>query len=145
MARSRLFQRRRDGHVEVKLNGHAREFIAQQMQKVVDADHDTQHPWHNYVHSPMNPSADSDDPLRVLQRQKETASNAELALLTVEEEQLSVVEAWAWLTTMQIALRNHVVARGAFENDSLEGIDEAELSEIRDLQYLLFELARALE
>ncbi|MEI8126363.1 MAG: hypothetical protein WCG86_00950 [Actinomycetota bacterium] len=142
MAPLHLFIRRRDGRIEVRVAESGREFIVKQMARVAAAESDSAHEWHSYLHAPMNPSADADDPLRVFERQKATATNAELALLSAHEEFINNVEAWAWLTTLQIALRSEMMAQGVFDSANLDVKSESEVADIRSLQYVLFELAR---
>jgi hypothetical protein len=83
---SRLFVRRRDGRVEVRLNDVGRGIAREVFAHVLAAEQDAEHEWHLSLNPPINPSNDDDDPLSTLARQSETASNAELAVMTLNEE-----------------------------------------------------------
>lgn len=65
----------------------------------------------------------------------------ELAVATLNEEFLNDAEAWAWLCTLQIALRATITAKGLLTKDRLEGADETTLEYITTLQTFLFSLA----
>jgi hypothetical protein len=71
-------------------------------------------------------------------------SNVELAVASLNEEFLNDVEAWAWLCTLQIALRATITAKGIISNDRLEEAEEATRDYIRTLQMFLFSLADAM-
>ncbi len=144
MARSKIFIQRRDGRIEVKLNKDAREFLASVVDQLIAAETDGAHPWHGSLHAPITPSADSDDPLRQYERQKATATNAELMKLTLDESFLSTDEAYAWLATMQLGMRARTAEAAIFTEEDLNRADEADLQTIRALQFFLFELATTL-
>jgi hypothetical protein len=108
---------------------------------VVAGERDPEHEWHLSLNPPINPSSDDDDPLSTLARQSETASNAELAVMTVQEQYLTDSEAWAWLSTLQVALRSTAVANGILSDEKLESASEELLDEIHILQQFLFDLA----
>jgi hypothetical protein len=144
MAGNRLFQRRRDGRIEVRVNELGRSSLRGTFAEVLAAERDGEHEWHASLHSPINPSEDEDDPVSALSRQSEMATNAELAAMTADEQFLSGAEAWAWLSTLQVALRSTVVSHGLLTDEKLaEG--DAELREyIAVLQQFLFALAECL-
>lgn len=137
----KLFIRRRDGRVEVRLNDAGREVIREIFAHVVAAERDSTHDWHLALHAPINPSSDDDDPLSTLARQNEIATNAELSIMTLNEQFLNDAEAWAWLSTLQVALRSTAVVNGILSDERLEACDPALLEDIRTIQQLLFELA----
>jgi hypothetical protein len=137
----KLFARRRDGRVEVRLNEAGREVIGEVFVHVVAAERDGDHEWHLSLNAPINPSTDDDDPLSTLARQNEIASNAELALMTVGEQYLTETEAWAWLSTLQVALRSTAVANGILSDERLESCPPEVLEDIRTIQHFLFDLA----
>ncbi|MHB2027785.1 MAG: hypothetical protein ACYCPT_03085 [Acidimicrobiales bacterium] len=137
----KLFIRRRDGRVEVRLNEAGRALVREMFAHVVAAERDPEHDWHLSLNSPINPSSDDDDPLATLARQSDIATNAELSIMTVREEFLNDAEAWAWLSTLQVALRSTAVANGILSDEKLESCVPDLLNEIRMIQQLLFELA----
>jgi hypothetical protein len=96
------------------------------------------------LHSPITPAADSDDPLRSFERQKMTATSAELMRLTLDESFLSQDEAFAWLASMQLGLRARTSEAEIFTDDDLAQAEESSLQTIRALQFFLFELATTL-
>jgi hypothetical protein len=53
-------------------------------------------------------------------------------------------EAWAWLSTLQVALRSTAVANGLLSDDKLAACDAELMTYIRTLQSFLFELAECL-
>jgi len=138
---AKLFVRRRDGRIEVRLNDAGREVAREAFGRVYVAEHDAEHEWHRTLNAPIDPSKDADDPLAVLARQSETGSNAELAVATVHEEFLTDVEAWAWMTTMQVALRATAVANNLHDDETLRASDPEVLEYIRTLQDFLHALA----
>ena len=140
----RLFKRQRDGQIAVFLNDDAREIVREAIGHVVAAERDPTHEWHRNLNAPINPNLDSDDPLAMLARQNDIASNAELALLTLREERLNESEAWAWLSTLQIALRETALANGLLDEGKLATADPELLEYIRTLQIFLFALAECL-
>jgi hypothetical protein len=137
----KLFVRRRDGHIEVRLNDVGRGILREVFVHVVAGERDPEHEWHLSLNPPINPSSDDDDPLSTLARQSETASNAELAVMTLQEQYLTDSEAWAWLSTLQVALRSTAVANGILSDEKLESASEELLDEIHILQQFLFDLA----
>lgn len=138
---AKLFNRKRDGRVEVRLNDAGRATVQEIFVHVVAAERDPEHDWHLSLNAPINPSQDEDDPVSTLARQHDIATNAELALMTVNEEYLNDAEAWAWLATFQIALRSTAVANGILDDERLESCPPDLLNEIRMIQQFLFDLA----
>jgi hypothetical protein len=138
---TKLFVRRRDGRVEVRLNDIGRGVVREVFAHVLAGERDPEHEWHLSLNPPINPSSDDDDPLSTLARQSETASNAELAVMTLEEQYLTDSEAWAWLSTLQVALRSTAVANGILSDEKLESASAELLDEIQILQQFLFDLA----
>lgn len=138
---NRLFVRRRDGRIEVRLNEVGRGIAREVFAHVLAAEHDAEHDWHLSLNPPINPTNDDDDPLSTLARQSETASNAELAVMTLSEEYLTDAEAWAWLCTLQVALRATAVVNGILSDEKLEAAPAELLDEIRVLQQFLFDLS----
>jgi hypothetical protein len=141
---ARLFVRRRDGRIEVKLNEAGRAIAREAFGRVYVAEHDNDHEWHKTLNGPINPSVDADDPLLILARQSATGSNAELAIATLHDEFLTEQEAWAWLTTLQVALRATAVTNDIYDETQLEAADETLVDTIRTLQMFLFGLAEVL-
>ena len=141
---ARLFVRRRDGRIEVRLNEDGRAIAREAFGHVYAAEHDPGHDWHRTLNAPIDPSRDSDDPLAVLARQTETGSNAELAIATLHEEFLTDAEAWAWLTTLQVSLRATASTSGIFDTDALAASDPQLRDYIETLQTFLFALAEVL-
>jgi hypothetical protein len=137
----KLFARRRDGRIEVRLNDAGRSIIREVFAHVVAAERDSEHEWHLSLNAPINPSSDHDDPLSSLARQNEIATNAELAIMTLKEPFLNDAEGWAWLSTLQIALRSTAVANGILSDEKLESCSSELLDEIRIMQQFLFDLA----
>jgi hypothetical protein len=138
---TKLFVRRRDGRIEVRLSDVGRAMVREVFAHVVAGERDPEHEWHLSMNPPINPSSDDDDPLSTLARQSETASNAELAVMTLQEQYLTDSEAWAWLSTLQVALRSTAVANGILSDEKLESASDELLDEIHILQQLLFDLA----
>ncbi len=141
---NKLFARRRDGRVEVRLNDAGRAAIREVFVHVVAAERDDNHEWHLSLNAPINPSSDDDDPLSTLARQHEIATNADLAIMTVAEPYLNEAEAWAWLSTLQVALRSTAVANGILSDERLESCPPEVLDDIRTIQQFLFDLAGCL-
>ncbi len=137
----RLFIRRRDGRIEVRLNEAGRDVVRAMVRRVVAAEHDVDDEWNTTLNGPIDPSRDQDDPLLTLARQHDLSSNAELALMTIDEPFLNDGEAWAWLSTLQVALRATASAHGLIDDERINGADDAVLGEIQVLQSLLFSLA----
>jgi hypothetical protein len=79
-----------------------------------------------------------------LTRQSETSTNAELAVMTLSEQFLNDAEAWAWLSTLQVALRATAVANGLLSDEKLAACEPELMNFIRTLQSFLFELAECL-
>ena len=137
----RLFVRRRDGRIEVRLNDAGREMAREAFGHVLAAEVDPEHDWHASLNAPINPGRDVDDPLAVFNRQHDVTSNVELAVATLNEEFLNDAEAWAWLCSLQVALRAFITTRGLLSADRLEESDEGTRDYIKTLQTLLFALA----
>ncbi|HVA52258.1 MAG TPA: hypothetical protein VNF05_01970 [Acidimicrobiales bacterium] len=137
----KLFARRRDGRIEVRLNDAGRGAIREVFAHVLAAERDPEHEWHLSLNAPINPSSDDDDPLASLTRQNEIASNAELSIMTLKEQYLNDTEAWAWLSTLQVALRSTAVVNGLLSDEKLETCAPELLDDIRTMQQFLFELA----
>ncbi len=144
MASNRLFARRRDGRLEVRLNDAGRSVLRAVFSQVVAAERDTNHEWHLSLQSPINPGRDADDPVAVLARQVGTSTNAELALASVHEQFLTDVEAWAWLTSLQVALRSVAVSQGILSEERLAAAEDELRQQIATLQLLLVSLAECL-
>lgn len=140
----KIFVRRRDGRIEVRLNEHGRSIVREAFRNVVAAEHDPNHEWHASLTAPIDPSLDHDNPLSMLTRQNETSTNAELAALTIDEQFLNEHEAWSWLTTLQVALRSTAQSRGLLDEEKLEKGDPELLDYVRTIQQLLFQLADCL-
>lgn len=144
MAGNRLFVRRRDGRIEVRLNEAGREIAREAFGRVVIAERDPDHVWHAGLNAPIDPSSDVDDPVSTLSRQNEIATNAELAIMTLSEQFLNEGEAWAWLSTFQLALRSTAVANGLVSDEKLDAASPVVLDFVRTLQQFLFSLAECL-
>jgi len=138
---ARLFVRRRDRRIEVRLNDDARAIAREAFGHVYAAEHDPDHEWHHTLNSPIDPSKDVDDPMSVLARQTQTGSNAELAIATLHEEFLNDAEAWAWLTTLQVSLRATAAAHGLFDAEKLAAADPELVAYINTIQLFLASLA----
>ena len=138
---AKLFVRRRDGRIEVRLNDAGRDALREVFVHVVAAERDPEHEWHLSLNAPINPSNDDDDPLSTLARQNEIATNAELSVMTLKEQFLNDAEAWAWLSTLQVALRSTAVANGLLSDEKLESAPLELIEEIRMIQQFLFDLA----
>ncbi len=108
---------------------------------VLAAERDVDHEWHLSLRPPINPSSDDDDPLAALARENEMASNAEIVVLSLNEEYLSDAEAWAWLCTLQVALRATAITHGILSDEKLEEASPDLLDTIRTLQHFLFDLS----
>jgi len=145
VARSRIFIARRDGRIDVRLSDHGREFVREQFGRLRVAEVDVHHAWRGSLHQPIDPSRDDDDPLRQLERSNAVTSNAELALVTVGEETLSTAEAWAWLSSLQLALRACAAIEGLATAADVDGASPEQLAVVVNLQALLFDLSAALE
>jgi hypothetical protein len=143
MHRNQIFVRRRDGRIEVRLSDEGRAFVREQFGRLRVADEDEHHEWHLSLHQPIDPGLDDDDPLRSLERQRAMASNAELALLTADEQFLNEGEAWAWLSSLQLALRAVASLAGLLTADDVTKRPDEELVEVYALQQLLFDLSEA--
>ena len=141
MVGSRLFVRRRDGRIESRLTDFARSVVREAFANVLAAERDPEHEWHVSLSGPIDPSLDHDNPVSMLARQNETSTNAELAQVTVDEQFLTDTEAWAWLTSLQVALRSTAQAKGLMSDEQLEACDDELLEYVHMLQQFLFELA----
>jgi hypothetical protein len=137
----KLFVRRRDDRIEVRLNDAGREIVREVFVHVLAAERDPDHEWHLLLNSPINPSSDVDDPLAVLARDNDIASNAELSVMTLREQFLTDAEAWAWLSTIQVALRSTAVANGILSDEKLESCPPELLDDLRTMQHFLFDLS----
>lgn len=141
MAGAKVFTRRRDGRVEVRMNEYGRAVVRSAFANVLAAERDPDHEWHLSLSGPIDPSLDQDNPISVLARQSQTSTNAELAGLTVDEQFLNDAEAWVWLTTLQVALRSTAQTHGLHNDEQLAAADDEMQSYVRTLQSLLFDLA----
>ncbi len=141
MVGNRLFVRRRDGRIEVRLNDAGRAVAKEAFGRVVAAERDPTHEWHAGLNAPIDPSEDDDNPLSSLGRQQEIATNAELAYMTLNEQFLNEGEAWAWLSTLQIALRSTAVAHGLLSEEKLTSAPSELMDFVRTIQQFLFSLA----
>jgi hypothetical protein len=141
VAGAKLFTRRRDGRVEVRMNDYARDVVRSAFSNVLAAERDPEHEWHVALSGPIDPSLDQDDPLSMLARQNETSTNAELAGLSVDEQFLNDTEAWAWLTTLQVALRSTAQSKGLLTDEQLAATSADVLTYVQTLQHFLFDLA----
>lgn len=137
----KLFVRRRDGRIEVRLNDAGRAIVREVFGHVLAAERDPDHEWHLSLNAPINPSSDEDDPVATLARQNDIASNAELSVMTLNEEYLTDAEGWAWLSTLQVALRSTAVVNGILSDEKLETCPVELLEDIRTMQHFLFDLA----
>jgi len=144
MARTRLFARQRDGRIEVRLNEFGHDFVRVRFADLVAAQELPEHRWRAFLEQPIDPARDADDPLSSLERQKAVATNAELALLTADEDYLSEGEAWSWLSSLQHVLRAAAFDQGVVDYVSLHAASPEALEEIHALQQLLFDLSEAL-
>jgi hypothetical protein len=138
---AKLFVRRRDGRIEIRLNEAGRDVLREVFVRVVAAERDPEHEWHLSLNAPINPSNDDDDPLSTLARQNEIATNAELSVMTLKEQFLNDAEAWAWLSTLQVALRSTSVANGLLSDEKLAAAPPELINEIQTIQQFLFDLA----
>ncbi len=141
MAGTKLFIRRRDGRLEVGMNDYGRSIVRSAFANVLAAEKDPDHEWHVALSGPIDPSLDHDNPVSMLARQNETSTNAELAGLTVEEQFLTDAEGWAWLTTLQVALRSTAQSKGLLNDEQLAAADGELLEFVQSLQQFLFDLA----
>ncbi|MGC2486434.1 MAG: hypothetical protein WA359_09355 [Acidimicrobiales bacterium] len=138
---NKLFLRRHDGRVEVRLNDLGRDVIREMCAHVLAAERDVDHEWHLSLRPPITPSTDDDDPLAALARENEMASNVELVVASLNEQYLTDAEAWAWLCTLQVALRATAIAHGILSDEKLEEAPAELLDTIRTLQHFLFDLS----
>ena len=139
-----LFKKKRDGSISVNLNDTARSFVGEIFSQVVAAENDPNHEWHLSMNPPINRAASSDDPLATFARQKEMASNSELAQMTIHEETLSTGEAYAWMTSLALALRAVSSLRNIDDEVALHNADPEVKQYIVTIQSLLFGLADCL-
>jgi hypothetical protein len=139
-----LFKKKRDGSISVHLNGAGRAFVGEIFNQVVAAENDPHHEWHLAMNPPINPSANSDDPLATFSRQKEMASNSELAQMTINEDTLNPGEAYAWMTSLNLALRATVGLHNLSDEESLQMLDPEIRQYVVSIQSLLFGLADCL-
>jgi hypothetical protein len=141
---SALFSHKRSGKIHVHLNRAGRAFAKMIFERVLAAETDSSLPWHGSLNPPLAQGS-VDDPFATLSRQQQLSSNAELALLTVEEDNLTPDEAWAWLATFQVALRASSEALGIETTQDLEAAPKEALDELRGIQEFLFDLSNALD
>jgi len=141
MSKIKMFIKRRDGRIEVRLNDAGRNIVYEAFGHVVAAERDPDHDWHRRLNAPIDPSSDDDNPLAMLTRQSQISTNAELAYMTRNEEFINEQEAWAWLTTMQIALRETAASNGILNEEKWNSADSGLRNQIQTLQAFLFELA----
>jgi hypothetical protein len=123
------------------MNDYARDIVRNAFSNVLSAERDPEHEWHVALSGPIDPSLDQDNPLSMLARQNETSTNAELASLSVDEEFLNDTEAWAWLTTLQVALRSTAQSKGLLTDEQLAATSADVLLYVQTLQHFLFDLA----
>ena len=126
------------------MNDYGRTIVRTAFANVLAAERDPDHEWHFALSGPIDPSLDQDNPLSMLARQRETSTNAELASLTAAEQFLNDSEAWAWLTTLQVALRSTAQSRGLLTDEHLAASDPRVLEYVQTLQQFLFQLADCL-
>lgn len=144
MLRSKVFTPQRDGRIRVKLNDSARQFLDVVVDAVIRAESDAEHVWHESLHRPITPEVESDDPLRVFERQQLLETNAGVMKETLNSPTISTSEAWAWLATLQVALRARCSEAGVSSEDDLRTAASEELETIQALQFFLFELTSAM-
>jgi hypothetical protein len=123
------------------MNDYARDIVRNAFSNVLAAEREPEHEWHVALSGPIDPSLDQDDPLSMLARQNETSTNAELAGLSVDEQFLNDTEAWAWLTTLQVALRSTAQSKGLLTDEQLAATSPDVLIYVQTLQHFLFDLA----
>ncbi|HEY5438094.1 MAG TPA: hypothetical protein VIJ99_04270 [Acidimicrobiales bacterium] len=123
------------------MNDYGRSVVKSAFENVLAAERDPNHEWHVALTGPIDPSLDQDNPLSMLARQNETSTNAELASLTIDEQFLNDGEAWAWLTTLQVALRSTAQSNGLLTDEQLAATNDEILTYVRMLQQFLFDLA----
>ncbi len=140
----RIFVRRRDGRIEVRLTSPGRELVTYVATETLAAEVDPTHQWWASLTAPITPVEDADDPLVVLARQSEVTSHAELVLNTAGEEFLNDEEAWAWLCTLQVGLRALHLGAGVRSEPEVENLEPAVRELIRSVQSLLWSLADVL-
>jgi len=141
VGRQKMFVRRRDGRIEIRLNDAGRAVAREAFGHVVAAEGDPNHEWHVILNAPIDPSCDQDDPVATLNREHDTSTNVELAVMTLNDLYLNDAEAWAWLCTLQVALRSTAVANGLLSDEKLAECASDLLDYVRTLQAFLFELA----
>ncbi len=139
----RLFTRQRGGGIAVHLNEVGRSLVRDTAQRVAAAERGDEPTWAALLASPVDPSS-VDDPFVTLGRQRDMASNAELVVLTASEERLTDAEAWAWLSTLQVALRGLADEYGVTDEDALAAASSQVHERVESLQMLLFALASCL-
>lgn len=144
MLRPKMFAATKDGQIRVRLSASAREFLDVVVDAIIAAETDVEHEWHATLHRPITPEHDHDDPLRVFERQQIFETNATTMKATLGEATISVADAWAWLATMQLALRARTAEAGIANEDDLKAATPSERETIQSLQFFLFELTSAL-
>ena len=140
---ARLFTRQRGGGVVVRLNELGRSLVLDAARRVAAAERGEESVWAALLASPVDPSR-ADDPLVTLGRQRDMASNAELVVLTAGEDHLTDAEAWAWLSTLQVALRGLADEHAVTDEDALAAAPPDVHERVQALQTLLFSLASCL-
>ena len=144
MATFSLFVRNPGGQIDVNLSPFGREFVRTHFNNVVDSASDT-HVWHGALRQPIDPTKDADDPALLAERDNATLSAAQLSVLTVDDEHITDAEAWAWLTTLQLALRATASLQSLATDEDVDALSDEEAFDVRSLQSLLFELAACLD
>jgi hypothetical protein len=139
------FTAKRDGSIAVRLNDEGHAFVTALATAVVAAERDPEHQWHLSLNPIINPAKDLDDPLAILQRQKDTLTNAELTVACASSDVLTKGEAWAWLTTLQVALRATAAERGIRHNDDWKTAPHETRDLVESIQALLAGLADVLQ
>jgi hypothetical protein len=140
----RIFVRRRDGRIEVRLNQPGRDLVKYVASETLVAETDPDHQWWASLTSPITPVDDTDDPLVVLARQSEVTSHAELVLSSLDEEFLNDDEAWAWLCTLQVGLRALHLGAGVRKETEIESLEPVIRETLQGIQALLWSLADVL-
>jgi len=140
----RPFRRRRDGQIAVNLNDAGRDFVRHVFREIVAAEYDDDGVIHPVIYARITPGLDHDDPTRLFERQQEVSSVAERALQTCDDDLLNDSDAWAWLRTIQVALRSHAFGRDIRTAQDYQQVEGELRGYLESLQYLAWGLARAL-
>ena len=124
VAGNQLFVRRRDGRIEVRLNDAGRVVAREAFGRRGGG---RAGPGPRVARGPECPDRSEQRHRRpaspTLNRQSDIATNAELAVMTLNEQFLNESEAWAWLSTFQLALRSTAVANGLVNQERLESCE----------------------